>query len=112
LSYISNMLWPICKSLACPGRRLWPMPHFAVGDATNTQSLENAFSAAVNTGFSLFLSFDYAGNGAWAKDDVLDMLETYKDCVLVASPTAIFIANASIFASKARSISFCQSSTV
>ncbi|GLA14291.1 hypothetical protein AnigIFM62618_000667 [Aspergillus niger] len=51
--------------------------NIAVGDATNTQSLENAFSAAVNTGFSLFFSFDYAGNGAWAKDDVLDMLETY-----------------------------------
>ncbi|OJJ73124.1 hypothetical protein ASPBRDRAFT_173463 [Aspergillus brasiliensis CBS 101740] len=51
--------------------------NIAVGDATNTESLENAFSAAVNTGFSLFFSFDYAGNGAWAKDDVLDMLDTW-----------------------------------
>ncbi|PYI03726.1 alpha-1,3-glucanase/mutanase [Aspergillus sclerotiicarbonarius CBS 121057] len=51
--------------------------NIAVGDATNTQSLENAFAAAVNTGFSLFFSFDYAGNGAWAKDDVLSMLNTY-----------------------------------
>ncbi|RAL06034.1 glycoside hydrolase family 71 protein [Aspergillus ibericus CBS 121593] len=51
--------------------------NIAVGDTTNTQSLENAFSAAVNTGFSLFFSFDYAGNGAWAKDDVLTMLNTW-----------------------------------
>ncbi|OJJ96887.1 hypothetical protein ASPACDRAFT_33894 [Aspergillus aculeatus ATCC 16872] len=51
--------------------------NMAVGDATNTQSLENAFAAAGNTGLSLFFSFDYAGNGAWAKADVLTMLQTY-----------------------------------
>ncbi|RAH40443.1 glycoside hydrolase family 71 protein [Aspergillus brunneoviolaceus CBS 621.78] len=51
--------------------------NMAVGDATNTQSLENAFAAASNTGLSLFFSFDYAGNGPWAKADVLTMLQTY-----------------------------------
>ncbi|PYH78859.1 hypothetical protein BO82DRAFT_421133 [Aspergillus uvarum CBS 121591] len=51
--------------------------NIAVGDATNTGSLGNAFLAAENIGFSLFFSFDYAGNGPWAKADVLSMLQSY-----------------------------------
>lgn len=37
-----------------------------------------AFEAASNTaGFSLFFSFDYAGNGAWPKESVVDILDAY-----------------------------------
>ncbi|RAH44413.1 glycoside hydrolase family 71 protein [Aspergillus brunneoviolaceus CBS 621.78] len=49
----------------------------AVGDATNTGSVANAFLAAGNVGFSLFFSFGYAGNGAWAESDVVSMISTY-----------------------------------
>ncbi|RAH87503.1 hypothetical protein BO86DRAFT_300109 [Aspergillus japonicus CBS 114.51] len=51
--------------------------NIAVGDATNTGSVANAFLAAENVGFSLFFSFDYAGNGAWAESDVVSMISTY-----------------------------------
>lgn len=36
-----------------------------MGDPKAEQSLDYAFVAAQNTGFKLFLSFDYAGGGAW-----------------------------------------------
>lgn len=36
-----------------------------------------AFEAANTAGFSLFFSFDYAGNGAWPKESVLEILDTY-----------------------------------
>ncbi|OJJ95366.1 hypothetical protein ASPACDRAFT_64286 [Aspergillus aculeatus ATCC 16872] len=51
--------------------------NIAVGDATNTGPVANAFLAAENVGFSLFFSFDYAGNGAWAESDVVSMISTY-----------------------------------
>lgn len=46
-------------------------------ESTTESSLGNAFLAAENTGFQLFLSFDYAGNGAWAKEDVISLLNFY-----------------------------------
>jgi hypothetical protein len=36
-----------------------------------------AFQAAESAGFKLFFSFDYAGNGAWPKDQVLSILHSY-----------------------------------
>jgi hypothetical protein len=39
-----------------------------------------AFTAATNlgSGFKLFFSFDYAGNGPWAKADVINLINQYK----------------------------------
>ncbi|KZF22359.1 carbohydrate-binding module family 24 protein [Xylona heveae TC161] len=49
------------------------------GTFANTTSLSHAFSAANNLGaaFKLFFSFDYAGNGDWDKEDVIDLLNEY-----------------------------------
>ncbi|KAJ5889283.1 hypothetical protein N7504_010093 [Penicillium tannophilum] len=51
--------------------------NIAAGETTNGASVGNAFLAAENIGFSLFFSFDYAGNGAWAKADVIDLITSY-----------------------------------
>ncbi len=53
--------------------------NMAVGEATNGASLANAFTAANNlgSGFKLFFSFDYAGNGLWNKADVISLLNQY-----------------------------------
>ncbi|PYH89995.1 hypothetical protein BO71DRAFT_463829 [Aspergillus ellipticus CBS 707.79] len=48
--------------------------NMAAGEDTTSTSVPNAFTAAQNLKFSLFFSFDYAGNGAWDKDDVVDLL--------------------------------------
>ncbi|KAK4867979.1 hypothetical protein LT330_007638 [Penicillium expansum] len=51
--------------------------NIAKGEETTSTSMPNAFKAAENLKFSLFFSFDYAGNGAWDKDDVLSLLTQY-----------------------------------
>ncbi|OQD62083.1 hypothetical protein PENPOL_c014G01900 [Penicillium polonicum] len=51
--------------------------NIAKGEETTSTSVPNAFIAAENLKFSLFFSFDYAGNGAWDKDDVLKLLQQY-----------------------------------
>jgi hypothetical protein len=53
--------------------------NMAVGEATNGDSLANAFTAANNlgSGFKLFFSFDYAGNGLWNKTDVISLVNQY-----------------------------------
>lgn len=43
----------------------------------NAQQIDNAFAAAASRGFQVFFSFDYAGNGPWEKNDVLDLLKNY-----------------------------------
>ncbi|KAJ4401166.1 Glucan endo-1,3-alpha-glucosidase agn1 [Neurospora sp. IMI 360204] len=51
--------------------------NIAYKEANIESSLPTAFSAAAGMGFKLFFSFDYAGNGAWPKDEVDSMLEKY-----------------------------------
>ncbi len=53
--------------------------NMARGEATNGASLANAFTAAGNLGstFKLLFSFDYAGNGLWAKTDVIALINQY-----------------------------------
>lgn len=53
--------------------------NIAADKAYNAASIAAAFAAAesLNLGFKLFFSFDYAGNGAWAKADVLALLAQY-----------------------------------
>ncbi|KAL5049507.1 glycosyl hydrolase family 71-domain-containing protein [Aspergillus fruticulosus] len=46
-------------------------------DATNDIALPIAFTAAYDMGFQLLFSFDYAGNGAWDKSVVIDMINEY-----------------------------------
>ncbi|CAG7981019.1 unnamed protein product, partial [Penicillium nalgiovense] len=46
-------------------------------DGTNDASVKKAFIAANTAGFMLFFSFDYAGNGPWNKDVVIDMIQEY-----------------------------------
>jgi hypothetical protein len=41
-------------------------------------ALSRAFDVAENAGFKLFFSFDYAGHGAWPKDDVINILLQYQ----------------------------------
>lgn len=53
--------------------------NIAAGKSYNEGSIAAVFAAveAQNLGFKLFFSFDYAGNGAWAKADVLGLLAQY-----------------------------------
>ncbi|RAK76374.1 glycoside hydrolase family 71 protein [Aspergillus fijiensis CBS 313.89] len=67
--------------------------NIAAAQSVNTDSVANAFLAAENVGFSLFFSFDYAGNGPWAKDDVLDFINSY------GLSTAYYHYNSQIFIS-------------
>ncbi|KAK0117589.1 hypothetical protein ONS95_011925 [Cadophora gregata] len=53
--------------------------NMAAKEETNTYSLSIAFSAARRVSFKLFFSFDYAGNGPWAKNDVIDLIKKYGD---------------------------------
>ncbi|CAK48462.1 hypothetical protein M747DRAFT_322972 [Aspergillus niger ATCC 13496] len=67
--------------------------NIAADQDVNTASVANAFLAAENVGFYLFFSFDYAGNGAWAKADVINYINTYK------SPDVYFYYNDKPFVS-------------
>ncbi|PQE19407.1 alpha-13-glucanase mutanase protein [Rutstroemia sp. NJR-2017a BBW] len=49
----------------------------AHGDSTNDSQVTLAFAAAEAGGFSLFFSFDYAGNGPWPQANVLSFLNAY-----------------------------------
>lgn len=52
--------------------------NIAAGSANNADQIANAFAAANALGYMrLFFSFDYAGNGAWAKADVIALITTY-----------------------------------
>lgn len=51
--------------------------NMAHGESMNEASLESAFKAASSAGFKLFFSFDYAGQGPWPKDTVIDYLMKY-----------------------------------
>ncbi|KAJ6083518.1 Glycoside hydrolase family 71 [Penicillium canescens] len=51
--------------------------NIANGEDTTSSSMPNAFTAAEKLKFSLFFSFDYTGNGAWDKGDVLSLLNKY-----------------------------------
>lgn len=52
--------------------------NMARGEATNGDTnLGNAFAVANNLGFKLLFSFDYAGNGLWAKGDVIRLINAY-----------------------------------
>lgn len=44
---------------------------------TTRSSVPLAFDAAAAVGFKLFFSFDYAGNGAWDKQVVIDLITQY-----------------------------------
>ncbi|KUI72307.1 hypothetical protein VM1G_07944 [Cytospora mali] len=46
-------------------------------DQGDESQYELAFDAANRAGFALFFSFDYAGNGAWPKASVLEVLDKY-----------------------------------
>lgn len=43
----------------------------------NNEALDKAFQAAAGTGFKLFFSFDYAGNGPWPAGEVMDLIRKY-----------------------------------
>ncbi|KAH8903527.1 hypothetical protein BR93DRAFT_953239 [Coniochaeta sp. PMI_546] len=47
-------------------------------DSTNDIALPLAFSAATQTNFKLFFSFDYAGNGPWDITDVKTTIQNYQ----------------------------------
>ncbi|KAL1865122.1 Glucan endo-1,3-alpha-glucosidase agn1 [Paecilomyces lecythidis] len=51
--------------------------NIAHGESMNAVSIEYAFAAAEASSFKLFFSFDYAGKGPWAKEDVIYYLSTY-----------------------------------
>lgn len=51
--------------------------NIAANQDVNTASIANAFLTTKNIGFYLFFSFDYAGNGAWAKADMINYISTY-----------------------------------
>ncbi|KAL3488023.1 glycosyl hydrolase family 71-domain-containing protein [Aspergillus germanicus] len=46
-------------------------------DSTNDIAIPIAFTAAYDMGFQLVFSFDYAGNGAWDKDVVINLINEY-----------------------------------
>ena len=51
--------------------------NMANNDSTNDIALPLAFSAAAQTNFKLFFSFDYAGQGPWDLDEVITKIQTY-----------------------------------
>ncbi|PWY88966.1 hypothetical protein BO70DRAFT_393486 [Aspergillus heteromorphus CBS 117.55] len=67
--------------------------NIATGQSVNTEQVPNAFLAAENLGFHLFFSFDYSGNGAWAKDDVLLYIQEFN------SPSVYYQYNSQAFVS-------------
>ncbi|KAH7310862.1 glycosyl hydrolase family 71-domain-containing protein [Stachybotrys elegans] len=51
--------------------------NIAAGKDWNDASLQKAFDKANQLGFKLLFSFDYAGNGPWAKADVVSMIQKW-----------------------------------
>ncbi|TDZ17905.1 Mutanase [Colletotrichum orbiculare MAFF 240422] len=51
--------------------------NMAYKEAVNELSLELAFKTAAAEGFQLLFSFDYAGNGPWPKDVVIDYITNW-----------------------------------
>ncbi|KAJ0385841.1 hypothetical protein COL922a_005546 [Colletotrichum nupharicola] len=51
--------------------------NMAHGEAVNEGALVAAFSAASAASLQLFFSFDYAGNGPWPQDTVIDYITKY-----------------------------------
>ncbi|OJJ42607.1 hypothetical protein ASPZODRAFT_76535, partial [Penicilliopsis zonata CBS 506.65] len=51
--------------------------NIAYGDPINTQMLPMVFDVAEEKGFHLFFSFDYAGNGPWPRQNVINLLLEY-----------------------------------
>ncbi|PQE24873.1 Glycoside hydrolase family 71 protein [Rutstroemia sp. NJR-2017a BVV2] len=51
--------------------------NMAHGDSINDAQVPLAFAAAEAVKFSLFFSFDYAGNGPWPQANVLSLLNAY-----------------------------------
>lgn len=51
--------------------------NMAYDDYVLQLQIPNAFNAAEALGFSLFFSFDYAGNGPWDKNTVIAVLGSY-----------------------------------
>jgi hypothetical protein len=49
----------------------------AAGEEMNERSVAAVFAKAEQLGFQLFFSFDYAGQGPWAKDAVTKMIQKY-----------------------------------
>jgi hypothetical protein len=51
--------------------------NMAYADPANSGGLSDAFTAAESLGFQLFFSFDYAGNGPWPMQDVINLITEY-----------------------------------
>ncbi|GKT42730.1 mutanase Pc12g07500 [Colletotrichum spaethianum] len=51
--------------------------NMAQGEEMNDKSVKAVFAKAEQLGFQLFFSFDYAGNGPWKKQVVIEMLQKY-----------------------------------
>ncbi|KAK0370192.1 alpha-glucanase [Colletotrichum limetticola] len=51
--------------------------NMAYGEAVNENALVAAFSAASAAGLQLFFSFDYAGNGPWPQETVIQYISKY-----------------------------------
>ncbi|KAK2043757.1 hypothetical protein LZ31DRAFT_620708 [Colletotrichum somersetense] len=51
--------------------------NMAHGEAVNEGALVDAFSAASAAGLQLFYSFDYAGNGLWPQETVIQYINKY-----------------------------------
>ncbi|KAF3360637.1 hypothetical protein VdG1_01597 [Verticillium dahliae VDG1] len=51
--------------------------NFSMDEDTTDVNLPLFFTAAESKGFKLFLSFDYAGNGAWPQGTVITMIKKY-----------------------------------
>lgn len=47
-------------------------------DEKTNDGLATAFEVAVSLDFKLFFSFDYAGNGVWAKSTVISFIDAWK----------------------------------
>ena len=46
-------------------------------DQTTTTQVPQAYAAAAQTGFKVFLSFDYAAQGPWSTQAVINTIRTY-----------------------------------
>ncbi|KAJ5923341.1 hypothetical protein N7454_008586 [Penicillium verhagenii] len=51
--------------------------NMAYGTPQMERSTADAFATAEDLGFLLFLSFDYAGNGSWPQDQIVDYVQKY-----------------------------------
>lgn len=51
--------------------------NMAYGTPQMERSTANAFATAEDLGFMLFFSFDYAGNGSWPQDQIVNYLQKY-----------------------------------